>query len=78
MKAHRVEYRIVRESDSSKFIGIGYDWCEVYNSGSNEVKLYIQISPETIVNIKDWGKHALAGVEVRNCDTYPTTPDEIK
>ena len=78
MKAHKTEYRIVSSllERDGVFTDNGYDWLEVYNS-SSKVKRRLQISPETIVNIKDWDKHILSDVEVRNCDTYPTTPDEI-
>ena len=78
MKAHKTEYCIVsrRSGRDGAFTATGYDWLVVYNS-NNEVQRSLQISPETIVNIKDWADHVLADVEVTNCDTYPTTPNEI-
>lgn len=79
MKAHKTEYRIVSSllERDGVFTDNGYDWLEVYNNSNNKVQCNPQVSPETIVNIKDWDKHILSDVEVRNCDTYPTTPDEI-
>lgn len=76
MKAHKTEYRIARDRIMSEYIGIGYDWLEVYN-GNDEVQNVWQKSPETIINIKDWPSHSLSHTEVKYCDTYPTKLKEI-
>ena len=76
MKAHKTEYRIARDRIKSEYIDTGYDWVDVYNS-NYEVQNHWQGSPETVVNIRHWRSHSLGRIEVTNCDTYPTTPDEI-
>lgn len=76
MKAHKTEYQIREAHTIAVWLDLAYDWHSVYLLHPKSQNRIIS-SPETIVNIKDWEEPTLFADELINCDTYPTTPDEI-